>query len=195
MIMKPLTNLFKIGQRIGLLALLIFDQSCCSYYKVAKASEVPATSAEIITANPKRYFILRTGTKAYSMDSVVLSHDKKELTCTLDRLPDAHKLHLQNGINGKMRYKPTETGAPVLNEVHLYIPGDSDVMAGRYYALALNKIQKIEVLEKDNKRTKRSHVLGGWGIAVGVTAVVLVGLGLIASANISLANSTSSFHL
>jgi hypothetical protein len=142
---------------------------------VAKVPEIPGTPAEIIAANPQRYFILRTDSTVYHMSGIALSQDKKELTCMLEGVPIEHLLHLQNGINGKMRYKRTKTDLPVLNEVHLYIAPDSTAIYGSMYTLELDKIQKIEVLEKDHGRTTRSWILGSLGVTVAVTgAAVLV---------------------
>ncbi|HEY4323144.1 MAG TPA: hypothetical protein VGN20_04140 [Mucilaginibacter sp.] len=171
--MKSLINLLKIRKFTGIIILLIFTQSCCSYYKVAKAPDVAVTPAEIVQANPQRYFILRAGTSAYCMNNVVLSQDKKTLTCTLDSLPDEHKLHLKNGINGKMRYKRTRAEAPILNEVHLFVTPDPFAVAGARYTLVLEKVQKVEFLEKDKGRTTKSYILGGVVVTTLVAVVVI----------------------
>ena len=63
----------------------------------------------------------------------------------------------------------------VLSEVHLYISGDKLVSVGNY-TLALDQIQKIEVIEKDRKRTTNSYVIGAIGFtlgAVGVAAIII----------------------
>jgi hypothetical protein len=60
----------------------------------------------------------------------------------------------------------------VLNEVHFFIPGDSTAQFGQY-TLPFSKIQKIEVIEKDKKRTTNSYVIGGIGVAVGTFAVIM----------------------
>ena len=44
-----------------------------------------------------RYFILRNGNAAYSINNPTLSGDKKFLQCQLDMIPPSHHLHLING--------------------------------------------------------------------------------------------------
>ena len=65
----------------------------------------------------------------------------------------------------------------VLNEVHMYIANDTLINKGSY-TLSLDQIQKIEVIEKDKKRTTNSYVLGAIGATVGtiVLAAVIVAL-------------------
>ena len=117
-----------------------------------------------------RYFILRSGKKAYYMNNLSLSADQTTVTATLDSLPAPHKLHLKNGIKGKQRYIRLQKD--ILNEVHIYIPADS-IQRGTY-TLRLNKVQKIEVIEKDKGRTTTSYVVGAIGYTVGAFAVVAI---------------------
>jgi hypothetical protein len=174
-IMKPQLNSKKIISHGLLIATLIFYQSCCNYYKVAKAPDRAAASPEsIVNANPDRYFILRVGTSAYYMSNMVINQDRQSLRCTLETLPEEHRLHLQNGLGGRMRYKKNKPEAAVLNEVHFYLPQDTTAVTGTRYSVVFNKLTKIEVLEKDKGRTTRSYILGGVGIAAGVVVVYTV---------------------
>jgi hypothetical protein len=157
-----------IGKFIATVILPIFIQSCCNYYKVEDNRKVASTPNAVIQANPYRYFILRTGASAYYMNNIMLSQRGDSLTCMLDTLPAEHKLHLRNGRGGHMRYKKNQPEAVVLNEVHMYVQQDGAAVAGHNYTLALEKVKKIEVLEKDEGRTTVSYVLGGLGIASGV---------------------------
>lgn len=161
------------AQRIifGLTAIPLFLMltSCQNYYK-ATVKDVPA-----FTQNPNaplygsRYFILRNGVNAFHMNNIRISEDKRTIICHLDSLGFNHTLHLTKGRGGHLRYKTTE--AAVLNEVHLYILFDSNAKANSDYTIPVNKVQKIEVIEKDRDKTTASYVLGGIGITVGVLAV------------------------
>jgi hypothetical protein len=96
------------------------------------------------------------------------------MECTLESLPANHLLHLNKGRRGVMQYKPTlPNEAGVLNEVHFYIAPDTSISAG-HHVLLLDKIQKIEVIQKDKGRTTGSYVIGALGYTIGAIAVVAI---------------------
>ncbi|HVY76274.1 MAG TPA: hypothetical protein VG890_15705 [Puia sp.] len=171
------------GRPILLFPLILLTS--CFYYKVATPKNGPPPPADsVIAANPNRYFILRSGSQAFHMKDLLLSEDRKTLSCTLDRLPREHQLHLTRGgkdhvpeqktREGSMRYKRHKADTVVLHEVHLYIPPDSTAKVEVTYTLDLAQVQKVELLVKDKKRTTASHVGAALGIAGGVVAVVYV---------------------
>ena len=155
---------------------IITALSCChNFYKATKANTngLSQTSASISQLkNQNRFFILRSGTKAYYMKTLSLSDDQKTLSTTLDSLPPDHKLYLKYGRKGKMLYKKN-TDEAVLTEVHLFISKDSTLQTGNY-SLALDKVQKIEVIEKDKQRTTGSYVIGAIGYTIGAIAVAAI---------------------
>lgn len=73
----------------------------------------------------------------------------------------------------------------MLNEVHFYITPDTVPKFGKY-TLDLNKVQKIEVIEKDKKRTTGSYVLGG----LIITSVII----LITAAISGISSTLFTFH-
>ncbi len=97
-------------------------------------------------------------------------------------MPFEHRLHLANGRDGKMKYrKPTNTEedeTAVLNEVHIYIASEGNIVTGPY-TLALDKVKKTEIIEKDKQKTKKNHALG---TGITISASVLVAAGAIAIA-------------
>ena len=155
---------------------IITALSCChNFYKATKANTtaVAQTSASISQLKQQnRFFILRSGTKAYYMKTLSLSDDQKTLSTTLDSLPPDHKLYLKYGRKGKMLYKKN-TDEAVLTEVHLFISKDSTLQTGNY-SLALDKVQKIEVVEKDKQRTTGSYIIGAIGYTIGAIAVAAI---------------------
>ena len=157
--------------------------SCHNYYKaiiaapgnnVDKAAKIQRLQLE------KRYFVLRNGSEAFHLINPVLNADKTAFECTLDTLSILDKLHLTKGRKGKMQYKKFKPeDIAVLNEVHLYVTPDATAAEGKYL-LALDKLQKIEVIEKDKKRTTGSYVMGGLGITAGaliITSIIFVAAG------------------
>jgi hypothetical protein len=108
------------------------------------------------------------------MDNPIFSADKKIVGCTLDTLSSFNRLHLTTGKGGKMRYKKHDPeDLSVLNEAHVYIVPDTAAATGKY-SLAIDKVKKIEVIEKDQQRTSNSYLLGGLAIAAGVAIFLVV---------------------
>lgn len=160
----------------GLSALFLFTE-CHNYYKATAlkkntTSDYAGAIDSLKLTN--RYFVLRNGNESYYMKNTVLSPDQKNLTCTLEELSSFNKFHLLNGGKGKMQYKRTDQNQlAVLNEVHFYITPDNAAAFGQY-TLPLDKVQKIEVIEKDKKRTTNSYVIGAVGYTLGAVAVVAI---------------------
>jgi hypothetical protein len=139
-----------------------------------KAGSKDAAGIDSLT-KLNRYFVLRSGTQSYYMKNISLSTDRKTLEATLDTLSPGHRLHLVNGYNGKMRYKKSYSDhITVLSEVHLYTAEDNKAAIGSRYTLPLDQVQKIEVIEKDKKRTTSSYVIGAIGATVGAFALAVV---------------------
>lgn len=157
----------------GLLLLLM---ACKNYYMARTVKAGQGMPEEIDSLNNhNRYFVLRSGSQAFYMKQMILSDDRKTLSATLDSLPPEHRLHLTSGRGGNLRYKASNPDdVAVLSEVHFYVP-PMPVTAGETLNLSLDQVQKIEVLEKDKKRTTNSYVLGAIGYTLGalVTAAVI----------------------
>ncbi|CAN5652904.1 hypothetical protein BH10BAC2_BH10BAC2_00820 [soil metagenome] len=172
--MRTLTNQ-KIVGIISLAVFFVIVPSCHSFYKISKTPVLATHADSVVNENPLRYFVLRSGTdpgKAYHMSNMVVAPDKNSITCILDSLVPEHQLHLKNGRGGNMRYKINTAEKAVINEIHLYIAEDDAIAAHSNYTLALDKVQKIEVLEKNKGKTTISWVLGGLGYTVGTIVVI-----------------------
>ncbi len=153
--------------------------SCQTYYKASqvKTGNVAKDAVTIDSLRlSERYFILRSGGESFCIKDPKLVADRKTMDCILDTVPFYHQLYLENGENGKMKYdKNTAPGMMVLTEVHFHIEHDNTAVIGPY-ALQLDKIQKIEVIEQDKKRTSNSFVIGTLGVTLGIlTVLVIVG--------------------
>jgi hypothetical protein len=160
--------------------LLLFAVACHNFYKAKPGRTGPFASATVDSLRQlNRHFILRSGSQTFYLTNLALSADQKTLSARLDSVPPEHRHHLYTGVEGNRRYKP---GNPkqkaVLSEVHLYTAGLSNLVAGENISLALDGVQKIEVIEKDNKRTTNSYVLGaiGYTLAAFTVAMVIVAL-------------------
>src|SRR5690606_33119993 len=115
-----------------------------------------------------RVFILRNGRNPFLIRNATLNEDKTILRCKLEPLPFEHEMHLTYGQKGKYQYKKGSAQADgLLREVHFFTQADANANYGDYN-LDLNRIEKIEVIERDRKRTTNSYVLGAIGTTLGV---------------------------
>lgn len=159
---------------ICLCALLAW--SCHNYYKAVNGrTGVYASSTLDSLKTQERFFILRSGNETFYMKDLVLSADRTSVSFTPDTLPPQHRLHLKGGHAANLQYKkydPYENF--VLNEVHLYTPLVAGIKAGENFSLPLDKVQKIEVIERDSKRTTNSYVIGAIGYTLGAFAIAAI---------------------
>lgn len=172
-----MNNLKRTKYIVIVMLLIIVSLSCHTYYKTvpAAASNQQQAARSIDSLNQlNRYFVLRNGNVAYSMGRVQISEDRKTMSCMLEFLPFDHSLHLVNGLKGKRQYKTTRLeGLKLLSEVHFFTPYDSSVRQGTY-VLQLDKVQKIEIIQHDRKRTTNSYVIGAVGYTLGAAALVVI---------------------
>jgi hypothetical protein len=144
------------------------------YYKVAKSPVIATPDDIVVLQNENRYFVLRSATNALYMRDLTLSGDRKTLKFRLDTLPPEHKLHLKKGHRrGNLQYLNRPPEKLVLSEVHLYIPEDTITTTGSY-TLAIDKVQKIEVIQKDAGRTAGNYVLSSFAIIGTAFAIALI---------------------
>ncbi len=156
-----------------LISLMIL--ACQSYYKTHPAGNNPSEITSLNSSN--RYFILRDNNHAYHLKDIQLSSDQQSFTGKLEYLPSNHLMRLNKSKKEKYTYSKSNSDKEVLNEVHFYtsfpLPAtisDRDSVVN----VNLSQIDKIEVVEKDQKRTTQSYIIGGIGYSAG--AVVLAGI-------------------
>lgn len=164
---------------IPILIIIAFS-SCSNYYKAITASEPTKAASFKNFQDTNKYYILHTGSEAFTMKNISISNDRKNVQCTLEELPIEHQLYVKNGTAGKMKYHTknyeVEDETAVLHEVHIYIAPGSKTEKGSY-TLALENIQKAEIIEKDKVKTKKSHTTG---TIIGISGTVIGVLGIAA---------------
>ena len=119
-----------------------------------------------------RYFILRKGAYSYAMSNVMLDETKMELTADLGSVPAIHRLYIQSKP-ANFRYSKGKKQQVVLKEVHLYSNDNTSIDTSKQFTLPLANIEKIEVLEFDERRTTNSYVWGTIGTTLGVGLAIL----------------------
>ncbi|MEP7107684.1 MAG: hypothetical protein ABI760_06865 [Ferruginibacter sp.] len=171
------SHMTKNSYLLAALCAIMLLTACRHFYKTTSihrgASPGSASTVDSLRLT-ERYFILRNGGESFYMKDPILGAGQKTLECTLDSIAPDHLLHITKGKKGYRRYsKDNPYQVSVLNEVHFYISPDTTATVGKYM-LDLNKVQKIEVIEKDKGRTATSYVIGAVGFTVGALAVVAI---------------------
>ncbi len=147
--------------------------SCKSYYKIVtvpvnnnaeKAAKIDSLK------NKQRDFIIRNGSSAFYANTLSVNANENSMECTLEKLNASNILYVTRGINGRKTYHAVDP--TVLNEVHIYTNPDGSIVLGSN-KIYLEKIQKIEIIEKDKRRTTASHVFGAMIITGSILLLIV----------------------
>lgn len=153
-----LTGIFTI-----LSCLLILSTGCNTYYKAISRPEAghPPTGRLLDSLQKaSRVLVLRDSTAGYYIREQNINTDSQYIEWTVDTLSWLHQWHLHQGRGGKMKYfKQYPEQVSVLKEVHVYLRYGMHPVLGKQ-AVAWQDIRKIEIIEKDLKRTANSKVTG-----------------------------------
>ncbi|CAN5653192.1 hypothetical protein BH10BAC2_BH10BAC2_00830 [soil metagenome] len=171
--MKPNT-LKRMTICIAIATAMTLPVSCYQkFYKVDRNNS-SVNFSSILQSEKGKYFILRSGSNSFYMDSIVISEDNKSLRCTLEHLPEEHLNYLIVNVKAGISYSKSKGEAVVLNEVHIYTAQNSEVQYGANYTLDFNKIEKIDILEKDRIRTATSTIASTLGLSLSVLIVIAI---------------------
>ena len=110
------------------------------------------------------------------MQNLTMNTDNKTLACKLAMVDLSHTKYLVVDKKKGLPYHPANGDSLIMDEVHIYIPSDESLQYETYYVLDVNKISKIETLEKDKKRTSLSTVLSTTGIVLTLVAITYIGI-------------------
>lgn len=157
-------------------SLFILIMSACNinHYKVtlAKTGELNASYTTIDSLNKmNRYFILRNNEMSFFMNKFELSKDQKAVSFMLEYLPGNHLFSSRGGNLYKTYNKFDPDQQEIVNEVHFYINDSSKLQPG-FFTLQLEEIQKIEIIQLDEKRTANRHVKRTLAAFLGIGIIV-----------------------
>lgn len=163
---------------IIILLIIILLTSCSNYYKVITINKSAASDVTTTLNLSNKFFILHNDSAVFSMENISLQDNNSKIKCTLSSLPDNHKLHMPRWGNKKLKYqngKNEYDESGILNEVHLFLSSKIIFEVG-INEITVDKVTKIEIIEKDKLKTRRSRVKGGIITAVatiGVAAIII----------------------
>lgn len=167
----------------GLFCFSMFLLSCNSYYKTLTVQNPSGTDCKQAIDMPNRYFVFHSDSAVFAMQDISLTNNNTGLKYRLAELPLEHMLHLNNSKTKKFKYstgKGEYDRSAVLNEIHIYAVSDTAAVSGSN-EIDVAKLTKIEILEKDVRKTRRKHSIA-WGIGA---AGAVIGIGLIIASNLA----------
>jgi hypothetical protein len=164
---------------IYLFSFSLFLLSCNSYYKVLTVQNPAGTDCKQVIDMKNRYFIFHSDSAVFAMEDISFTNNNTELKYKLTELPAAHMVHLNNSKTKKFKYstgKGEYDESTVVNEIHIYADGAN--AASGTNGIAVAKLTKLEILEKDKAKTRKKRTIA-WGITS--AGIITVGALLIES--------------
>ncbi|MES2649202.1 MAG: hypothetical protein V4717_20155 [Bacteroidota bacterium] len=174
-------NLTSFQQKTVALIMLVssvnFFMGCNRYFKpvVLNTPTAETTQASLKKlSNQNKFFILRTKDYSYAMRNIVFDETSMTMKGIISELPVEHFLYV-DAIGNK--YKIPKRGNAeysLLEEVHLFVTNSTQIDTLQPFVLPLSAVERIEVIEKDAKRTTSSYVWGIAGVTLGAGLMVIL---------------------
>ena len=165
---RPKQTNFQKLYWLGFLAILLLG--CTSYYKPMNMTGPDASgNARLINTYPNKYFILRQGKHSYKLTDIQIDTAAQSLHATLGKVDQVHLTYVK-----AVPRRYAMGNAAVLNEVHVYSKDTSALATNEGFILPLDRIEKIEFLDKDKGRTTGSYFLGAAIGVVGLVAIIAI---------------------
>ncbi|MCW3115516.1 MAG: hypothetical protein JWR18_3912 [Segetibacter sp.] len=157
--------------------LLAFIFSCaCSgcfqhYFKVVPVKATAQYPVALERGKQEdRFFILHSGSKTYAISTIEVNREKQQLELKLDKLDTPHTVYTTRPRHRV--YKSKKGQSPVLTEIHLYLKDTPSYALNEPLILPIEKVNKLELLEKDKAGTTANMVLSTVGVTLSVFALV-----------------------
>ena len=184
---STLLDAFRYGRLGKYLSILLVLASLntlggCYYYKVVTIEDPPP---EVIIAqqDEEKFFILHSGDQARKFSDIRVSDDT--VVGEIAHL-QGHEYYKTNPREYVNRYRvsqsPEKDEREVINEVHITI-SEFNAEEGNEISIPVEKIEKIEIYERDTGTTRASWAISGLGVfallyvAIGVIYLVIYGVG------------------
>ena len=150
--------------KLILILSLLFTASC-NYYKPILTSPSLSSSAKSkeIASMSQRAFIIRSNQGDFLLKNVNVKLDEEELIGMLGPIPEEHQTYIKDKSSNFSYDSETK---PVLQELHLYVPLDPDVKFGSIVTIPISSIEKMEVIERDKKRSTTNSIIYGVGLLI-----------------------------
>ncbi len=166
----------RLSMLILVLSLLFI--AACNYYKPIPISPSLSSSAKTkeIGSQSQRTFIVRSNQGNFLLKNVNVRLDKEDMTGILESIPEDHQAYIKDE---KLTYSYDSKTKPVLQELHIYAPLEPTAKIGSMVTIPISSISRMEIIERDKKRSTTNTIL----LAVGVTAGTAAVIGIISASS------------
>lgn len=143
--------------------------SGCNYYRVVQ-QDVPSSADKVgvLEKYPDRKVLLHLGAHAFLLNNARLDTTRLRLTGTLAAVPKQHQQYV-SWKSGNMLYHPNKDA--VLDEMHVYAVSSIEVAVNDAVNVDLKNIRQIELLERDDQKSRRSTF---WAIFTASSVAVVI---------------------
>ena len=149
-------------------ALLLFQSTGCSYFKVNTVySDFQHTINEI--GEVHKNFIIHHKDQTYSLKNIAV--DSTYIHGTLNILDNIRGIKYYN-FKSDDRYRSHEKS--ILNEVHFYVNDNAEDFFQESTSILLSDLQEIRIIEKNTGKTVASYVLTSIGIVASLYALLII---------------------
>ncbi|MFD2202013.1 hypothetical protein [Shivajiella indica] len=156
----------------SLLLLVIFINSCNFYKPVTKPlTGTTSDKVSMIDSLSNRTIILHSNQGVFLIKNFIVNEESESILGFLAEVPEDNQRYLQ-AKGKKYNYKNSEP--EVLREAHIYTGVDLNnlpVNIGDQVNIPLNSINKLEVIERDKKRSSENTVFTVLGVTAGALVV------------------------
>ena len=143
----------------------------CNYYRVVQQDVTSnAEKVGVLEKNPDRKVLLHLGDQAFLLNNACLDTTRLQLTGTLAAVPKQHQQYV-SWKSGNMLYHPNKDA--VLEEIHVYASSSMQVGVDDVLNMDLKSIQRIELLERDDQKSRQSTFWTIFGLSWTVVAIVV----------------------
>jgi hypothetical protein len=145
----------------------------CNYYKPIPTSPSLSSSAKTkeIASQSQRTFIVRSNQGDFLLKNVNVRLDKEDMTGILESVPEYHQTYIKDE---KLRYSYDSKTKPVLQELHIYAPLDPASKIGSTVTIPISSIARMEIIERDKKRSTTNTIILATGVTLGALAVAAI---------------------
>lgn len=154
-----------------LLLLLLIMLSGCNYYKpIQKTTNTNTEKVTVLQSQLSRIFILHFNDSFLWLDKPQVDVTNETISGVLQQVLSEHTSYI-NAKEEKYKYKQKEPA--VLNEIHIYALQQPDAVVGMAITIKAADIGRIELIERDNKRSNTNTIITAAGITMLVLLVAL----------------------
>jgi hypothetical protein len=158
---------------VVLISITILTSSCFkNFYLTDSKKSISTDVAERVQVDNNKFVIVHFSDKTFELTKYTITNQAIEGDVNKIEIPE-HLIYLNPEESSSNRYKKRYESA-VLNEVHIYTLLKSDIQNSNHIHLIAKDISRIDIYKKDKNRITVNHVLSSFGLAAGISFVLVI---------------------